>query len=73
MRLFSYPDITGDSVEETCANINGYLISGSDVFVEKCSQKLGPLSPMLSLGIMCRAIVAAMTMVMILGRRSGNA
>lgn len=49
VRLFSYPDITGDPVEEECVNVNGYLIAGPDVFVEKRSQKLGPLSPMLSL------------------------
>ena len=48
-RLFSYPDITGDPIEEKYENVNGYLIAGPNVYAEKRSQRLGPLSPMLSL------------------------
>lgn len=47
--LFSYSDITGESIRSECANINGYLVEGSDVFAEKRTQKEGPLSPVLAL------------------------
>lgn len=45
--LFEYDDIQGDGIKQIAQNINGYLVSGPDVFVEKRSQTLGPLSPML--------------------------
>lgn len=47
--LYSYQDLSGTPELSHPDNINGYLVSAHDVFVEKRSQKLGPISPMLSL------------------------
>lgn len=47
--LYSYPDISAEPVATYHANVNGYLVAGPDVFVVKRTQKLGPISPMLSL------------------------
>lgn len=45
--LFEYPDISGEPVQETALNINGYLIDAPDLYVGKRSQKTGPVSPLL--------------------------
>lgn len=47
--LYSYKDLSGAPQISHPDNINGYLMSAQDVFVQKRSQKLGTLSPMLSL------------------------
>ena len=48
-RLWDYPSITQDGIESAQSKINGYLVPAPEVFVEKRSQKVGPLSPMLTL------------------------
>lgn len=48
-RLWNYPSITQDGLESAHSQINGYLVAAPDVFIEKRSQKTGPLSPMLEL------------------------
>ena len=43
--LFIYHDINGEPETVHAGNINGYLLDASEVFVDKRSQTLGPLSP----------------------------
>ena len=43
--LFVYHDIDGEPDATRARNINGYLLDAADVFVDKRSQTLGPLSP----------------------------
>ncbi|WP_034528422.1 DNA methyltransferase [Bifidobacterium stellenboschense] len=45
--LFEYPDIDGEPEATHPRHVNGYLLDGPDVYAEKRSQKVGPLSPML--------------------------
>ncbi|PWG59684.1 DNA methyltransferase [Bifidobacterium catulorum] len=45
--LFTYDDINGDPKTTYPQHINGYLLDAPDIYVQKRSQKLGPLSPML--------------------------
>lgn len=46
--MFEYPDIDGEPETIHPNHINGYLLDGPDVYIEKRSQKTGPLSPMLN-------------------------
>lgn len=43
--LFTYTNVTSEPEATQVKNINGYLLDAPDVFVEKRSQTLGPLSP----------------------------
>lgn len=47
-RLFRYEDIQGAPIEQDAIHLNGYLIDGPEIYVEKRSQKAGPLSAQLS-------------------------
>ena len=49
-RLFTYPDPKGVPVEVPAANINGYLINGPSIFVEKRSAPLNQELPRVRFG-----------------------
>ncbi|WP_250309415.1 DNA methyltransferase [Gardnerella sp. Marseille-Q2328] len=48
-KLFRYKNISSSPTMTVCSNINGYLSDAPNVFIEKRNQKLGTLSPMLSI------------------------
>lgn len=48
-KLFRYKSIDSTPIMTVCSNINGYLSDSPNVFIEKRNQKLGTLSPMLSI------------------------
>lgn len=47
--LYTYKTLNSKPESHKVSHINGYLLDAPDVFIEKRSQKQGPLSPMLSL------------------------
>lgn len=46
--LYEYESLNDEPRKHTVSHINGYLIDGPDLFIEKRSQKIGPISPMLA-------------------------
>jgi len=46
-KLYSYPDIKGDGIEETVSNINPYLVEAQDIFVVNRSKPICKIPQMM--------------------------